>query len=145
MAEIQKADLPTRRRLITVLIVLALGGFLVIFAFEQNKTALFNWVLTGPTQTALRVKIMLWLICAVLEIPLLGIAIFTWKMADRILIAERFPPPGMPVIRETIVQVGQRARRRGRLLQAFAVVFVLLAVTTLALFWHFTFVFDHVA
>ncbi|MGY6275749.1 hypothetical protein [Methylomonas sp. MgM2] len=145
MAEIQKADLPTRRRLITVLIVLALGGFLVIFAFEQNKTALFNWVLADPTQKATRVKTMLWLACAFMESPLLGVALFTWKMAERVLVAERFPPPGIPVIRDTIVQVGQRARHRGRLLQAVAVVFVLLAVITLALFWHFTFVFDHVA
>ena len=134
MAEIQKADLPTRRRLITLLIVLALGGFLVIFAFEQNKKALFNWVLADPTQTASRVKIMLWLICAFMEIPLLGAALFTWKMAERILVAERFPPPGMPVIRDTIVQEGQRARHRGRLCRVFAIVFVLLAVITLALF-----------
>jgi len=145
MAEIQKADLPTRRRLITVFIVLVLGGLSVIFAFEQNKTALFNWVLTGPTQTALRVKIMLWLICAFLEIPLLGIAIFTWKMADRILVAERFPPPGIPVIRDTVVQEGQPARHRGRLYRVFAIVFVLLAFITLILFWCFTVVFNHVA
>jgi len=80
-----------------------------------------------------------------MEILLLGIAIFTWKMAERVLVAERFPPPGMSVIRDTIVQEGQQARHRGRLFQTFAIIFVLLAVITLALFWRFIFVFNHAA
>jgi len=145
MAEIQKADLSMRRRFITALIALALSGCLAIFGFEQNQTTLLSWVEHDPTQTASRVKIMLWVICALMEIPLLGAAIFLWKIAERILVAERFPPPGMPVIRDTIVLEGQQARLRGRLCRALAIVFVLLAVITLALFWRFTFVFNHVA
>ena len=128
-----------------MLITLALGGFLVIFAFGQNKTVLSNWALAETTQTASRVKIMRWLICAFMEIPLLGAALFTWKMAERVLVAERFPPPGMPVIRDTTVKEGQRARHRGRLCRVFAIVFILLAVITMALFWRFTLVFNHVA
>lgn len=145
MAEIQQADISTRRKAIKAFIATAIAGLLVIWAFEQNKTAIFNWVLHDPSQTASRVKIFLWIICALMEIPLLGAAVFFWNLGGRILAAERFPPPGSSVIRDTRVLEGQQARARGYLFRAFAVLFVLLIAATSVVFWRLTSMFNPIA
>lgn len=58
-------------------------------------------------------------------IVILAAAAHAWRLGARVRGASRFPPPGMRVIRDTVVLHGPVAGRRGTLLQALAVALVL--------------------
>ncbi len=51
--------------------------------------------------------------------------------------AGRYPPPGLRVVRDTPVVVGEAAGRRGRLLQVFAVVMGLAGLLLAFFLWRF--------
>jgi hypothetical protein len=57
-------------------------------------------------------------------LPLLLVSAHLWRFGARIVCAERFPPPGHRVVRDTIVQHGRSAVVRGRVLMALALVLV---------------------
>jgi hypothetical protein len=67
--------------------------------------------------------------------PLLGLAAYLWHLGRRILHVDRYPPPGLRFIREAPVVTGPAARRRGRLIQGFAVVLGLAGLLLAFLFW----------
>lgn len=62
-------------------------------------------------------------------------AVYCWRLGARIVRSSRFPPPGMRVIRDTVVLHGQQAWRRGRALQALAVILVLTVVGFSMVLW----------
>jgi hypothetical protein len=65
---------------------------------------------------------------AVLFVPLLPAAYYTYRFARRIQTSGQFPTPGAKVIRDTEILVGGPARRKASYLIAFSVVLVLAAM-----------------
>lgn len=58
-------------------------------------------------------------------VVILAAAVHAWRLGARVRDASRSPPPGMRVIRDTVVLHGSAARCRGQLLQGLAVALVL--------------------
>jgi hypothetical protein len=56
-----------------------------------------------------------------------GFGLYLFALGRRAVRAERFPPPGVAVIRDTPVLTGVQARRRGAFIQTIATVLVILA------------------
>jgi len=67
--------------------------------------------------------------------PLLGAAAYLWRFGARALAAGRFPPPGTVMIRHSPALVGEPARRRARIAQAFAALLGVAGVVLAALLW----------
>ena len=68
-------------------------------------------------------------------LPLLFVAGHFWRMGQSVFDAQRFPPPGVQVIRDTPVLTGKEALSRDRLCQVGAIVFGGCAVVMPVVLW----------
>ena len=64
----------------------------------------------------------------VVFLSIIPIAIYILTLGRKMVKHERFPPPGMKVLRETLVIKGARARLRGRVLVVLSLVLIFLAL-----------------
>jgi hypothetical protein len=71
----------------------------------------------------------------VLCAPLLLLAAWMWTYGVRVLRANRHPPPGVRLVRDTAVSRGAAAGRYGRLYQVFAAVLVVATLIVVRLVW----------
>ena len=117
--EIQPADPAARARAIwTIVAVTALAGSLVL-ALQFREEQINDWVAEN-TQALVQHPGIVFLITFVLMLPLVGAAIYMYRLADRIVRAQRMPPPGQKVIKDTPVITGRKAVRQGRGLKVMA-------------------------
>ncbi len=111
----------------------AAGGVLVFWGVQSRLPALQAWMAEDPAQAPLRLKLIATGLAAAVAVPTLIFAAYFWRLGDRVVRSNRFPPPGMRVIRDTVVWHGDSARRRGRFLQGLALIlgFVVGGVVTI--------------
>jgi hypothetical protein len=125
MAEIQRADPSVRRQTVIWVGIIFVAGLALLALVERGPIA----------QSPLALGIITVLVAA----PLPAFAAYFWRLGRRIARAERYPAPGMRVIHDTVVLTGDVARRRGRLLQALAVIVMAaligMAAIVARLFW----------
>ncbi|MFO0699043.1 MAG: hypothetical protein U0236_07425 [Nitrospira sp.] len=132
MAEIQRADDHSRRRVIVVLIVTSLGGVVLLVQLESWLTA----VREMPTEAAQEslTRVFSWCVGIGSLAPLLT-GCRCWWGGRRVLAWLRFPLPGARVLRDTVILSGQAAASRGMLLQAFGIILILCAASVAAVSW----------
>ncbi|HEY7742865.1 MAG TPA: hypothetical protein VIA19_07450 [Burkholderiales bacterium] len=136
MNEVQKADPDARRRAALVLIFAAAIGGLLISAFEHFREPFREWLVSDPAETPRRARLALSVSILVLSTPAIAFAIYLWLLGRKVLRAERFPPPGLRVIRDTPVIRGAAAVTRGHAVQIFAVCLgVAVGVLCLFIWW----------
>jgi len=114
----------------TILVVLV-----VIPLVESFRPALVDWITRDPEQIDSRLRLAFAVLAVAVVVPPLGVAAYLWRLGDRIVRAERFPPPGLAVTTDTVVLRGRFARRRGRLIQILAAIFVLAAPVLAITLW----------
>lgn len=135
MPELRKADPEARRRAVLTILIATAVGVLVIFAFEQNRQVLEDWLLADPETAKQRAGWLLLLLAALLQLPTIGFAIYLWSIAGKILRAREYPPPGLAVIRDTPVVTGTAAEARGRQLRLLATGLVIAGLVFSLLLW----------
>ena len=135
MNEIQRADPLARRKAALVVACGLLVGLVVISLAEFYRPALVDWFTRDPEQIDSRLRLVFAVLAVALVVPLLGFGACFWRLGDRIVRAERFPPPGLAVTTDTVVLRGRFARRRGRLIQLLAAIFVLAAPPFAIILW----------
>jgi len=124
MAEVQRADPAARRQAVLFVVIGALVGSLLIVGFERYRAPLREWVLPEPEQLVHRLKLLFLLSAVAVSAPLFGFAAYLWSFSGKVLRAQRFPPPGHRVVRETRILQGQAAISRGRSFKVLAVCLV---------------------
>jgi hypothetical protein len=136
MDEVKKADPSTRRQTILLIVFATSLGALLIAGFEHLLEPLRDWLTSEPAETAHRAKLAFYVTAFILSAPVIAFAIYLWLFGARVLRAQRFPPPGIRVIRDTPVVEGQGATRRGHVIQILAVCLgVSAAVLALFFMW----------
>jgi len=134
--EIQKADPAARRQAVLVIIIGAAVGALLIAGFEHFREPLLKWLSSEPAETLRRAKLAAYVSAFVLTVPVIAFAIYLWLLGVKVLRAQRYPPPGLRVIRDTPVIGGRDAVIRGRVIQVLAVCLGVSAVLLcLSLWW----------
>ena len=133
MAEspIQKADAAARRReIFWVIGVLCAGGIALwlVKAFQGPLEETFaHWLLHYPSRIYLAFLLLL--------SPLVWLARRLYQLGAKVRAAQRFPPPNVPVVRDTKILSGSAALARGRVLQVLGLLLVgFLACLALALY-----------
>ncbi len=133
MEEVQRADPRARRRALLTVACATVAGLTLIALAERYRPVLEDWVTRDPDQ--FRARLGFATLAVALSGPLLGGAAYYWRLGRRIVRAETFPPPGLAVVRDTVVMHGRAARRRGRLIQLIAAALALVACAIPAMLW----------
>ena len=116
--EIERADARLRKvAILVILLTLVVGAGAIL--------ALPHWFETLRLRPAPRARqslaaALVWSTAGI-SVMLLAVAAYAWRLGARARDASRFPPPGMRVIRDTVVLHGPAAGRRAKLLQALAI------------------------
>ncbi len=136
--EIQKAD-PKARRIAIILVLAGVAvGVISVVRFEHTRHRFAAWLLSDPDQFMDRARIVLTVIAVPMSLALFALALSSWRLAARVIASQRFPPPGLAVIRDTRVISGARARRFARVQLGFAALVTLLGILTpFASWWVF--------
>jgi len=111
-----------------MIVAASIVACLVSFLFDSYQDKLEEWFLSDPGRIGEKLNIII-AVMAVLSIPLLIGAAYLWRIARKIIDAQRFPPPGMPVVRDTAIVTGAKALWRGRLMQGTAIFMGVAAVS----------------
>jgi hypothetical protein len=123
----QRADLAARRRAAVFVAAAGLLAAVIAMTLAYVRPAIEAWL---TARANLLLAHPWWIAAAfgLLMLPVIAAAIHLRRVGARIVGAQRFPPPGMAVIRDTDVATGATAVRRGRLLQVVAAILVTAAV-----------------
>jgi hypothetical protein len=117
MGDTQRADPGVRRTAVAILgCAMAVGAILITVArwFRPEFEAWLEQDLSA------RLRLVAVVLAIVTSGPVLGLAGYCWHFGRRIVHAQRYPPPGLRLTRDTPVVTGPAAGRRGRLIQVFA-------------------------
>jgi hypothetical protein len=128
MGEIQPADPAARRHVLVAAAIVAVAGWAAFF-FLQDWLAGLRGLDPLRARRALE-EAMIWGSWAA-TLPVAVLATWLWWVGVRVCRAERFPPPGSKVVRDTPVLHGDAARLRGIALRVLAAFLGLLCAGTL--------------
>ena len=123
MTRIQKTDSAARKRAIATVITVVLIGTFVVALFERSQITIATWLLDNADTLENNRGIVV-VGVAILCAPLLVSGIHIFFLGSRVVRAQRFPPPGHAVIRDTKIIEGRAAVMRGRFLQSMSIVLV---------------------
>lgn len=118
-----------------VVLVALVFGVSVIAAFEYFLGDIESWA-EHNTDFLLEHTYLIFLVFLVMVLPVLGAGVYFLGFASRIARAQRFPPPGCAVSRDTVVIEGARAVRRARVIQFTTMLLLCAAASTPVLLWY---------
>jgi len=128
VAEIQRADVATRRRALLAAAAIAVAGWAAFFVLQDWLAGLH---IADPVETRHALEdAMIWGSWAAC-LPVVSLAAWMWMYGGRIVRAGRYPAPDSRVVRDTPVLHGDAARLRGTLLRVLAVFLGLFSAGTL--------------
>jgi multisubunit Na+/H+ antiporter MnhB subunit len=132
MREIQRADPAARRISLLTVGCVAVAGLVLIALAGSVRPELQSWLQREPRA---RLRLVMVVLVSMTSAPLLGFAVYFWRLGQRIRRADRYPPPGYRVTRDTPVVTGHAAQGRGQLVQFLAAVLAAAALILTALLW----------
>ena len=135
ISEMQHAAPGARRRVLIHLGIAGLAGVVMLMLLQAAQPAVVNWVLSDPESTRTRAQLVIVVLAALVLAPVVGMAIYMWRLGAAILREDRFPPERSKLIRDVRVVRGDAARARGRVLRTSAGVLLGLAVLVAVVLW----------
>jgi len=138
MNDILKADPRARRWAIALVVAAAAGGSVLIYLAQSAQSTLVGWVTNDVRALPARLRIATAVVTILSTGMIVAYAAYLWHHGRRIILAERCPPPGAIVIKDTVVETGDAARRRGRTLQMLALLLVVASLLIAATLWTLT-------
>ena len=135
MSEMQHAAPGARRRVFVHLAIAALAGLLMLMLLQAAQPAVVGWVLSDPESTRTRAQFVIVVLAGLVLAPVVGMAIYMWRLGAAVLREERFPPERSALIRDVRVVRGDAARARGRALRIMGVVLLVLSVLMAVVLW----------
>lgn len=135
MGDIQRADPRTRRTAVIFIAAAAVVGLVLIAATQSQLGALQRFLAENPAEIRANLQIITWTLIAAVVGPVFAANVYLWRLGSRIIASGVFPPPGMPVIRDTIVLRGTAATNCGRLLKILAAVMCAAATGLAVMLW----------
>jgi hypothetical protein len=123
--DVQPADPIAQRRALIAVIAIAAAGIAAWFVLE-------DWLMglqaADPLQARHAMKnALIWGTWAA-SLPVILLAAHLWRSGEHVRRAERYPPPGAKLVRDTPILTGSRARTRGTALQVLGVFLCLATV-----------------
>ena len=92
-------------------------------------------VAEDPAKTQILVSNLLWVFTTLFVSTGIGFGIYLWRLGRKIFASDQFPPPGVKVIKDTVIVSGSKAVIRGRIAQLMAAVFICLSAGMPIMLW----------
>ena len=118
-----------------LVVVGALVGSLFIVGFDRYRAPLLEWFLSDPEVLVDRLRFFFILAAVSGSAPLLALAVYVWTFGGKVIRAQRFPPPGHRVYRDTPILEGDKALARARGFKRFAVFLGVASALLWCAFW----------
>lgn len=135
METIQRADPKARRKAIGVICVATVLGIGAILTFEYVRDDFQAW-LEKNLDFLIEHPLVVLVASLILVSPVLAAGIYLYLVGKRTVRAQRFPPPGYAVTRDTLILTGGKAIRRGQILKGLSLVLVGSAGAIPVIMWH---------
>ena len=110
-------------------------GVCVILAFEVFQEDFQSW-LERNIIFLLKHPMIVFFGSLLFVSPILAVGIYLLLFGSRTVHAQRFPPPGYSVVRDTVVVEGPQALRRGRVIQLLSLFLLCAAGAFSLVMWH---------
>lgn len=128
----QAPDQRTRRHAIATLALLACVGFAAHIALDGLLADIEAEGIHDPGSALARMRSLVWWLALAIAGSIGVLAATLASIAHRTRRADRFPPPGMAMLRTTRIVTGRAAQRRALLTYAAAII---LAIAAVAFMW----------
>lgn len=128
---IRRADPEARRLAAWIAVSGAVAGISLLLLALGYQEALRDWLLSDPARTPARLRYVVAVLAALVAGPAFACSAVVWWVARLTERAGEFPPPGVPVVRDTPVLTGDAARSRARVLKALALAIALVTAGAL--------------
>lgn len=132
MSDTQKADPAARRAAIAIVGGGTVVGVVLIAVAKRYRPEFEAWIEEDINASVRLVVVALTVLASG---PTLGLAFYLWRLGASVVRADRYPPPNLRLMHDTVVVTGPGARRRGRLMQLLATVLGLAAVLLAFFMW----------
>ena len=132
---VRPADPAARRRALIGLAAATVAGVILIAGQASYREPVRAWLLDDPAATATRARLLLAGAGALLVAPLLGLAVYTWRLGARVIAGREFPPRDHAVIRDTPIVIGDAAVAQGRGLRAIAIFLTVAGIAITGVLW----------
>lgn len=109
--DIVPADKEFRKRFVAFLMLIIIVFVFAIVSMKSHLDQMEQLRRENPGLAGKKVVLLLKWWMGLGSLPILGLAVYQIILARRILKSDRFPPPGMKMIRDTKVQTGAQARK----------------------------------
>lgn len=133
--ETQRADPRLQRQAVIVVVLTLIACAVVLLALQ-------SWVdevrqLYGSDVERLKELLATTLFWSTntISVLILVLAAYFWRLGNHVREAMQYPPPGVRVIRNTVVQRGKAAVRRGKILQMLSVALVVSVLGLMTASW----------
>lgn len=133
MDEFRKADPIARLKILRWTLVASLVCFALVAWFLYFRESLIDWLL-AHLEMLIENPWITWGFMILLLSPLIVFGLYLIKLGSRVMRAQEFPPPDMPVIRDTRILRGEGALNRAVLLKVTGIALILLCVIIANLF-----------
>ncbi len=119
---IARADRRYRRKVLAIVaLIMVVGACLIGWIIPWSREYLLG---LEPMAALIIVKVAL----GFMFLSLIPFGLLILALGRRVVKQERFPPPGMKVIKDTKLIEGAKARLQGRVLIAFSLILILFAL-----------------
>ena len=126
----QKADPNQRREALRYVLIAASAGVSIILIYR----ALFIWAASDEGLMVSRLAIVIATLYLP-ALPALRMCRRLWALGSAVSSSQRFPPPGIKVVRDTPVVTGRSAVFRGAVLHSVSIITGILLVVTPPILW----------
>ena len=134
MGNIQPADPKARRKAIWLVWLAALLGVCAGLIFNSLQDNLQPW-LEGNLHLLLANTMIVFVFSLVAILPILAAGTYLLLLGTRTVRAQRFPLPGVAVVRDTQVLEGAAGIRRGRVIQILSLLLLCCAAAIPVVLW----------
>ena len=135
MVTIQPANTHARKKALVVVLITTCCGFAVLSAYSYFEAEIYRYI-EDNVEDLIEHSYLAGLLGLVMAAPVIAAAGYLYVYGHRATKAQRMPPPGYEVVRDTRVFEGDPARMRGRIVQLLALMLLLCATLVPFVLWY---------
>jgi uncharacterized protein with PQ loop repeat len=131
--DIVPTDKEFRKRFIVFLVLIAIFFAVAIFSMKSYLNQMAERTRENPDLAVEKVVVLLKWWLGLGSLPILGLGLYQILLARKVLKTGQFPPPGMKVVRDTKIRMGNKAKKAA--ISLIVLSSIIIAITLFLVYW----------